>query len=210
MSERSLYRVAIGGLAAAVPVWAFVFRSRRGNFWTRMTCGAGSLGAFALLARPELRRQAPGTRDLARGALSAAGLYCIFQVGDRAARHIMPAGEQDIQNVYRLRTLAPKPIIALALVSIIGPSEELFWRGLIQHAFTERFGKARGWVVAAAAYGGIHLVTGNLTLTGAAGVAGAYWGAEYAIEPRLQPLLASHILWDLWIFLIAPTPAGKQ
>ncbi len=205
-----LFRRALLGLAAAVPLWAWVFRGRHGNFWLRMTVGAGSLGLYALQARPELRRQTPRPWDLALGAASATGLYTIFQVGDRLARRIMPSGEEDITAVYRLRTLAPRWIITAALVAVIGPSEELFWRGLVQHALVGRFGRTAGTAAGGAAYGGTHLVTGNLTLTGAATVAGAYWGTEYAWRPRLGPLLVSHVLWDIWIFLLAPTPTGKK
>jgi uncharacterized protein len=198
------------GLALAVPTWAFVFRSRRGNFWARMTAGAGTLGLFALWRRPELRRELPDGRDILVGAGSAALLYLIFQAGDRLSRVLMPAGEDEIEAVYRLRTLAPRPLIAAALALVIGPSEELFWRGLLQHGLMRRFGRVRGTALGAAAYGATHLVTGNLTLTGAASVAGAFWGAEYAADERLGPLLASHILWDLWIFLVAPTPTGRR
>lgn len=201
---------AVIGLLFAVPVWRFVFRSARGNFWARMTAGAGSLGLYALINRPQLRRDLPGGRDILTGTASAAGLYVIFQVGDRLARIIMPTGEEDIADIYRLRDLAPKSLIVPALVTVIGPSEELFWRGLVQHACMRRFGAAGGTITAAAAYGGTHLVTGNLTLTGAASVAGAYWGAEYAWQGRLGPLLVSHILWDIWIFLVQPTPTGRS
>lgn len=201
---------ALRGVGLALPLWAWVFRSRRWNFWARMTLGAGSLGLYALRSRPELRQQLPRKDDLLVGALSASGLYVIFQVGDRMARHIMPSGEEDIANVYRLRTLAPRPLIVALLAGVIGPSEELFWRGLVQHALMDRFGTARGTAAGAAVYGGVHLVTGNLTLTGAAATAGAYWGTEYALRPRLGPLLVSHILWDVWIFLLAPTPTGRN
>jgi membrane protease YdiL (CAAX protease family) len=198
------------GLIGAVPIWAWVFRGEESGFWRRMALGAGSLGLFGLLSAPDVREDLPEPGDIAVGAASAAGLYVIFQVGDRMARVVMPTGEEDIERIYRLRTLAPKARIAALLVGIIGPSEELFWRGLIGRAFVRRFGPVRGTALAAAAYGGTHLVTGNLTLTGAATVAGAYWGAEYALDPRLGPLLISHVLWDLWIFLIQPTPTGKK
>lgn len=203
------FRRAVLGLVGALPLWGWVFRGTRGNFWTRMTLGAGSLGLFSLAIRPELRRELPKGKDWGAGVASAIGLYGIFQIGDRLARRIMPRGEEDIQDVYRLRTLAPKWAISAALIAVIGPSEELFWRGLVQHGFMHRFGKARGAAATAAAYGATHLVTGNLTLTGAATVAGSYWGAEYAMSRRLAPLLVSHILWDIWIFLIQPTPTGK-
>jgi membrane protease YdiL (CAAX protease family) len=144
------------------------------------------------------------------GAASAAGLYLIFQVGDRLSRRVMPAADQEIAGIYELRTLAPRPLIAALLATIIGPSEELFWRGLVQSALMRRFGKLRGTAAGAAVYGATNLVTGNLTLTGAATVAGGYWGAQYALQERLGPLLVSHILWDVWIFLVAPTPGSRS
>ena len=149
-------------------------------------------------------------RDVITGFASAAALYEVFQIGDRFARAIMPAGEEEIQSIYALRTSAPKPLIALLLLTVIGPGEELFWRGLIQEALMRRLGRLKGTTGAAAAYGATHLVTGNLTLTGAAGVAGAYWGAQYAVQRRLAPVLVSHILWDVWIFLLAPTRTGRN
>ncbi len=203
-------RRALLGLLAAVPIWAWVFRGPPSGFWRRMTVGAGALGLFGLVSTPDIRDDLPEPGDVAIGAASAAGLYVIFQIGDRMARVVMPTGEEDIESVYRLRTLAPRGQIAALLVGIIGPGEELFWRGLVGRAFIRRFGPVRGTALAAAAYGGTHLVTGNLTLTGAATVAGAYWGAEYALDPRLGPVLVSHILWDLWIFLLQPTPTGKK
>jgi membrane protease YdiL (CAAX protease family) len=205
-----LFRRALLGILGAVPVWAWVFRAKRPNFWARMALGAGSLGTYALLSKPELRDQRPKVGDILPGAVSAVLLYGIFQAGDRLARAVMPHGEEDIESVYELRTLAPRAVSAALLVSIIGPSEELFWRGLVQDAFMERFGRWPGAAAGAATYGGIHLVTGNLTLSAAAGVAGAFWGTEYALRPLLGPLLVSHILWDVWIFLVQPTPTGKK
>ncbi|GAC1506860.1 MAG: hypothetical protein NVS2B16_01180 [Chloroflexota bacterium] len=201
---------AVAGVACAAAVWPAVFRHTRGNFWARMTLASGALGLYALYVRPDLRRQRPEPRDVIPGLASAVGLYAVFQVGDRMARRIMPAGEQDIEDVYRLRTLAPKPLIAALLVTVIAPSEEWFWRGLVQHAFAQRLGPFKGALAGMAAYGGVHFGSGNLTLTGAATVAGGYWGMQYAAVPRLGPLLVSHILWDVWIFLVQPTPTGRE
>jgi membrane protease YdiL (CAAX protease family) len=175
-----------------------------------MTLAAGGLGLYALRLRPEMRRETPTARDVVTGVASAAGLYIIFQVGDRVSRRILPMGTDDIAAIYRLRTAAPRPLIAALLLTVIAPSEELFWRGLLQRALMRRFGKLWGTIAGVAAYGGVHLASGNLTLTGAAGVAGAYWGTQYALQPSLGPLLVSHMLWDVWIFLIAPTPGGAM
>lgn len=170
-----------------------------------MTLGVGSLGLYALATEPAIRRERPRGRDLVTGLGSAAALYGIFQVGDRMARRIMPAGAQDIGAIYELRTVAPRPAITTALALVIGPGEELFWRGLIQRNLHRRYGAMAGWLLAAAAYGAVHLVSENLTLTGAAGTAGLFWGALYARDHRLAPLIISHVAWDIWIFLVAPT-----
>jgi len=88
--------MSLGGLALAVPLWSFVFGSRHANFWARMTVGAGSLGLYALGSRPELRRELPKREELLSGLASAAGLYCIVQIGDRMSSRIMPSGHADI------------------------------------------------------------------------------------------------------------------
>ncbi len=170
-----------------------------------MTLGVGGLGAYALAAEPALRRERPRLRDFAKGLGSAAGLYAIFQVGDRMARRIMPAGDREIAGIYELRSAAPRTTIATTLGLVIGPGEELFWRGLVQRGLMRRYGRIRGTLIASSIYGGIHLVSANLTLTGAAATAGLYWGALYAREQRVAPLIISHVSWDIWIFLIAPT-----
>jgi membrane protease YdiL (CAAX protease family) len=170
-----------------------------------MTLGVGGLGAYALAVEPAMRRERLRIRDLARGLGSAAGLYVIFQIGDRMARRIMPAGDREIAGIYALRTAAPRPAIAAALALVIGPGEELFWRGLVQRGLMRRYGRIRGTLIASSIYGGVHLVSANLTLTGAAATAGLYWGALYARDQRLAPLIISHVSWDIWIFLIAPT-----
>ncbi|HEY8737226.1 MAG TPA: CPBP family intramembrane glutamic endopeptidase [Candidatus Dormibacteraeota bacterium] len=193
------------GLGLAGVVWSRAFRGPRSRFWPRMTVGVGSLGLFALATDPLLRRERAKPGDVVRGLGSAAVLYGVFQVGDRLARRIMPAGGREIDEIYALRTQAPKAAIAAALALAIGPGEELFWRGLVQRSLQPRFGRVGAALVASSIYGGIHLVSENLTLTGAAGTAGLFWGGVYALEQRMAPLIVSHVAWDIWIFLIAPT-----
>jgi membrane protease YdiL (CAAX protease family) len=143
----------------------------------------------------------------------AAGLYGIFQVGDRIARTILPAGDTNIADIYELRALRPKDEIALRLATVVGPAEELFWRGLLQRSMQRRWGRLPAAVGAAVAYGGAHLVTGNPALIGAATVAGLYWSALALFAVPMPALIVSHVVWDIWIFLVAPTertPASNR
>jgi uncharacterized protein len=204
LSDRAL----LGGLAAAYGAFALTFRGPRQAFWDRMTMTGLALGGLALTAEPDLRRTRIGPKDLALGLGSAAALYGMFQVGDRLARVILPGGASEIETIYELRTLRPHREIAARLVAIIGPAEEFFWRGLVQKRLERRFGKVPGAVLATAAYGGAHLVTGNLTLIGAATVAGAFWSLMAAKGASPGALVVSHATWDVVIFLVAPTQDG--
>jgi len=197
--------VLIGGLACAYAAFGVTFRGSRSAFWTRMTGTGLALGGLALSVEPSLRRLRPTRHAAAGGAASAAALYGIFRVGDVLARRIMPAGAEEIGDIYLLRTLEPAGRIAVRLALVIGPAEELFWRGLVQARLRRRYGDLAGTALATAAYGGAHLATGNATLVGAASVAGAYWGALSMAGASMESLIVSHLLWDLVTFLVAPT-----
>ncbi|MGC8633807.1 MAG: CPBP family intramembrane glutamic endopeptidase [Candidatus Limnocylindrales bacterium] len=196
---------AAAGLLAAQAAFTATFRGPRDRFWDRMTLTGLALGGYALLARPALRSTRIRPAHVALGAASAVALYATFAAGDRVARRVIPSGASDIARIYTLRDLGSRGEIALRLVTAIGPAEELFWRGLVQSALMGRFGRWRGAALAAAAYGGVHVVTGNFTLFGAAGIAGAHWCALYAAGAPLGALIVSHQLWDVWIFLLQPT-----
>jgi membrane protease YdiL (CAAX protease family) len=148
-------------------------------------------------------------RDIALGLGAAAGLYGIFQVGDRLARRILPSGDENIGDIYKLRELRPQDEIALRLAAVIGPAEELFWRGLLQRSIARRWGGPPAAVAATLAYGGAHLVTGNSALVGAASVAGLYWSTLALLGVPMAALVVSHVSWDIWIFLLAPTEPSR-
>ena len=189
-------------LAAAFALFALTFRGDRTRFWERMTLTGFVLGMLAVAEEPDVRRVRPRGSDLVLGVVSAAVLYGVFQAGDRIARRVLPRGAREIGDIYALRAVGSPGDIALRLASVIGPAEELFWRGYLQRRV--------GWLRASAAYGGAHLVTGNVTLVGAAAVAGIYWGLLRAIGMRMPALVVSHIAWDIWIFLLAPTEGAAE
>lgn len=193
------------GLAAAVPAFVATFQGPRDRFWSRMTATGLGLGALAIAADPSLLRTRVGRRDVAAGLASAAVLYGTFKIGDRFARRFVPGGDRQIREIYRLRDLRPREETALRLVTVIGPAEELFWRGLVQEALMRRYGRWRGAALAAVVYSSVHVTTGNFTLMGAAGVAGAHWCALYAAGVPLGALIVSHSAWDVWVFLVQPT-----
>jgi membrane protease YdiL (CAAX protease family) len=198
--------VALGvGLAAAVAAFTATFRGPRARFWDRMTLTGLTLGGFAILASPPARRTRIRPVHIPIGLASAGVLYVTFATGDRLVRRYLPGGDAEIREIYALRTLRPRQELAARLGLIVGPAEELFWRGLVQEALMARYGRWPGAAAAALVYGGVHLTTGNFTLFGAAGVAGAHWCALYAAGVPLGALIVSHVAWDTWIFLVQPT-----
>jgi membrane protease YdiL (CAAX protease family) len=193
------------GLVAAAGAFTATFRGPRDRFWSRMTWTGVTLGGLSLLLSAPSRHARVRWWHVPLGLLSALVLYVTFQVGDRFARRFVPGGDRDIREIYSLRELKPREEIATRLVTIIGPAEELFWRGLVQAALMRRFGRWTGAALASVAYSGVHVTSGNFTLLGAAGVAGAHWCALYAAGVPLGALVVSHVAWDVWIFLVSPT-----
>jgi uncharacterized protein len=197
------------GLALAFLAFALTFRGARPRFWQRMTWTGLTLGSLAMASDASLRRPRLGARDLAFGLASALGLYAIFRVGDRLARVALRQGGREIGDIYALRGLRPPLEIAARLAAVIGPAEELFWRGYVLRPLLGAWGRWPATLAASAAYGGAHLVTGNLTLIGAASVAGLYWTALAAAGLPMAALVVSHVVWDIWIFLVAPTERAR-
>ena len=193
------------GLATAALAFTATFRGPRERFWDRMTLTGVSLGLLALATSSRARGARITFWNMPLGFVSAGILYVTFRIGDRLVRRYVSRGDAQIREIYSLGTLRPRQEIALRLAAIIGPAEELFWRGLIQAALMRRFGRWRGAALAAGAYGGVHVMSGNFTLMGAAGVAGTHWCALYAAGAPLGTLIVSHVAWDIWIFLVQPT-----
>jgi len=191
------------GLAAAF--FALTFRGPRQKFWTRMTGTGLALGGLALATQPELRGTRIGLKEILLGIGAAATLYGIFHVGDKMSRQIVPNGGKQIEEIYALKRIRPWQELMLRLGLVIGPAEEYFWRGFLQDGLMKKFGRFWGWLMGTAAYGGVHIPSGNFTLVGAATVAGGFWGALYTLGFPLGALVVSHIVWDNIIFLIAPT-----
>jgi uncharacterized protein len=142
--------------------------------------------------------------DLLLGAAASGCLYAVFAAGRVAAGYVLPSAGSQIDAVYAVRTQAPPWVIALLLVCVIAPGEEIFWRGLVQWGLVRRLGPTRGWVAAALTYGLVHAASANVMLVIAATVAGAFWGWLYLRLGRIAPVVVSHIFWDLAVFLIAP------
>ncbi len=204
MSTPPMMQVGLAG-AVATAAFAVPFGGARERFWNRLTGTGLVLGTLAISAEPANRRPRIRAIDVVGGLVSAAALYAIFHVGDRVARAVLPGGAREIDEIYSLRGTRPAAELVARLAAVIGPAEELFWRGYIQRRLAATFGRWPAAAMATAAYAGVHVPSGNLTLIGAAGTAGAFWSFLRALGMPLAGLVVSHVAWDIWIFLVAPT-----
>jgi membrane protease YdiL (CAAX protease family) len=186
-------------LPVAVAVFGIVFAWRPANFWLLMAAGTALLAALALALRGDfLLGEGIRPGDLLLGAGSAALLYGVFYAG----RFLVPRSQ--VGAVYDIRAHAPAGVIAALLLLVIGPAEEIYWRGLVQHALAAVL---PGWpavVAAASVYAAVHLVARNPTLVLAALVGGLYWGGLYLLAGRIFPVVVSHALWDVSVLLLFP------
>lgn len=143
-------------------------------------------------------------RSILLGVVSAIGLYGIFWVGNIVVTRLIPFAEAEIAAVYSNSGSAAMPVIGALLVIVIGPGEEIFWRGTVQKSLGDKYGRLMGLLAGAILYSLVHIWALNLTLLVAALVSGVVWGWMYYEEENLAPLIVSHSLWSLLIFVIFP------
>lgn len=210
--NRGQLRVAAIGALAAVLFIALFRLQRLGplDFWAWLTANIVLLTALSFVADKGYvarLRQDLGSglaRKLAIGIGSAAILYAVFAVGHILSGVVLPFAAAGVAKVYALRAGAPGWRVALLIVLVIGPGEELFWRGFFQERAAATTCPSYGLALAATLYTAVHLASGNLMLVIAAAVCGVFWGWLYMRFRSPIINIVSHTIWDLAVFLVFP------
>ena len=208
MNKRIYYLIFLLVLAAAF--WIEMFVLKNYNFWIEMTIASGFLALVSAyinhLCGPEInyRLYYFEFKYVFIGVFSAAILYLIFYGGDIISVQISNFANAQVTDIYSNKSLLDPSVIGLLLFFIIGPSEEIFWRGFVQDTIAQKLGDNAGWLIAALIYGCIHLAAMNLMLFMAALICGLFWGYLYKRYRSLWPGIISHALWDLVIFVLLP------
>ncbi len=138
------------------------------------------------------------------GLAAALGLYIVFWGGNIVSRFVFPFAGGGIEDVYAFKTGVSKMRIFLLMTLLIGPGEELFWRGFLQRRLQSHQGPLKGYLLATAVYTLIHVGSGNLMLVLAAGICGLFWGYLYFRTGSIVINVVSHTAWDIAIFLLLP------
>lgn len=213
-------------LFVAAALWFLMFSPWTAphiNFWLAMSVSAVILTLLALLFGG-LRLPRMSVREwglsLALGAVIAALLWCAFWVGDKVSQWLFDFARPQVDLIYGMKTGNASWVLSLLLLFVIGPAEEIFWRGYIQQSLVNKLRhryrrcalavanrKAKNWafIITTAAYTLVHLPSGNFMLIMAALVCGIAWGGLYRLMPKQLPaIVISHALWDAAAFVWLP------
>ncbi|NLW25688.1 MAG: CPBP family intramembrane metalloprotease [Clostridia bacterium] len=185
--------------------WYLTFSVQLLNFWVSMSIAATTLSILAIYwGGFPLSKKDITWRGLFIGVGSAIILYFIFWLGNIFSQLLFNFAGSQISSIYHIRTQSDILIISLVLLFITSPGEEIFWRNFLQKWAMEKFGEFPGWLLGSLIYAGVHISSGNFMLTMAALVAGLFWGFIYMYEKNLFPLIISHALWTVGIFILFP------
>ncbi len=193
----------------AVILFNILFAGPRIDFWyqlaaTVVACCVAAAFMDSSLRKRLMKSTAPAAagRALAIGLISAGMLYGIFWLGNNVARALFPWAATGIDNVYAFKSGAELNMVLL-IGLVIGPGEEIFWRGYVQHTLSSRY-RVGGVLVVVAAYTLAHLASANPMLIMASCVCAVFWGLLYAWKRSLWINIVSHVAWDLSVFIFWP------
>lgn len=199
-------------LAVATLLWFLMFFPSLAGmvpFWPTMTCSAIILTTLAfILGRNDKKVPMPKVSWWSQclwGIVLAVVLWGVFWVGDKVSQMMFDFAREQVDGIYSIKADTPAWIIGILLLCIIGPAEELFWRGFLQRRFAAQYGAWTGFFVTWACYTFIHIWSGNFMLICAAAACGFCWGILYRFFPQYLPaLIISHALWDAAAFVVFP------
>ena len=209
-------------IAAAASLWFYMFSPWTAgltNFWLTMTAAACVLTAMATaitrgdIWKDLLKCEKP-IFQIFMGVAIAFALWGVFWIGDFLSSRMFDFARPEVDAVYSMKDGFPAWIIALLLLSVIGPAEEIFWRGFVQRQLREKLSERErlknhstdlAFLITLLIYALVHIWSLNFMLVMAALVAGAVWGFIYRLKPAWLPaLVVSHALWDALVFVIFP------
>jgi membrane protease YdiL (CAAX protease family) len=202
-------------VSTAAILWFMMFNpwtAGKINFWVAMTFSGLGLASCALLFTPDrkelLRIEKPLLQCIG-GIVLAFVLWGVFWAGDKISTMLFDFAKSGVASVYAMKQGLPVPVIGALLLLVIGPAEELFWRGYVQRTLSRLLGGKHAadlaLLITTAIYTLVHIWSFNFMLIMAALVAGAFWGLCYRLRPGMLPaLVVSHAVWDFLVFIAIP------
>ena len=205
-------------LLVAALLWFIMFSPLTAphvNFWVCMTASAIVLMcfAFAFGGRESIGTDSkmssydtpPVTFSCLLGLIIAASLWLVFYAGNIVSQLLFSFSRAQVNLIYNIKGDVEPTLLALLLLFVIGPAEEIFWRGYVQRTLSKYRSPFVAFLLTTACYTLVHLPSGNFMLIMAALVCGIAWGGLYWLMPHhLRAIIISHALWDAAAFVWLP------
>lgn len=202
------------GVFLAASFWFLMFTSfpievsiiHHQYFWHAMTVATIILSVYTFVNQKDRLKEIFKfeMKFVLIGLIHAIVLYGISRLGVYIFTEVIGIGKEQIAAIYQTRMQADPKIIAMLLMFLIGPSEEIFWRGFVQNRLQDKFSKKHAFIITALLYSGVHIWALNPMLLLAALVLGVHWGLMYMRFGSIVPGLISHAIWDTLIFVVFP------
>lgn len=204
----SLKKPLVGFFIAAV-LWTVMFSpwtAPHVNFWVMMTLSGLTLTLYSTWACPRWWKGIhPGLTDIVAGILLAAALWGVFWLGEYLSTLMFDFARPQVDMIYGMKEGENPWVLTALMLFIIGPAEEIFWRGYLQNSFSRKWNPDVAFIVTTLMYSLVHISKFNFMLIMAAMVAGFVWGLAYRFFPeRLGAIIISHALWDCAVFIWFP------
>lgn len=193
----------------AAVLWSIMFlpvTAPHINFWWAMTASTCTLSILSTIFNPGWwKRVNIDFKNILLGIGIAVALWSIFWIGDKLSQLLFNFARPQVDLIYGMKTGESPLLLTILMLFLIGPAEEIFWRGYVQQKFSERWNQNIGFIVTTAIYALVHVGSCNFMLIMAALVAGLVWGALYRFFPeRFGAIIISHALWDAAVFIWFP------
>ncbi len=204
----NLLKKKILPLAVAFLLWFVMFSpitKKHIEFWFMMSISAVILILFSFFQRKDWKEDFNfKLKYLFLGIIFSVILWGVFYLGDFFSSLLFNFSKSQIAEIYSIKTGVNTLKLSLALALLIGPAEEIFWRGFIQNDLSKYFNKSTGFLLATAAYTLVHISSLNFMLIMSSLVCGIFWGFLYKKYNNLWVVIISHSIWDCAIFIYFP------
>ena len=171
-----------------------------------MTASAVMLSLLATMFSPGWWRCVRiSLREILLGVAIAAVLWCVFWIGDKISQLLFDFARPQVDTIYGMKDGESPWLLTMLMLFLIGPAEEIYWRGYVQKQLSAKWNPDMGFAVTTLVYAFVHAGSLNFMLTVAALVAGAVWGLLYRFFPeRFTAIIISHAVWDVAVFIWFP------
>ena len=171
------------------------------SFWPMFTISLSILSVISLCMKT-VNFKNKLISPVGLGIITGVALYLIFALGKQLLIMLGLPVLDDLQSLYE--AVSPtKRWHYIALILIIIPGEELFWRGYIQSTFAKK-SNVLGILIAALLYASAHIYSESMMLILAAIVAGIFWGILYAWRKNIILVIVSHLVFNLLLLVVFP------